>query len=192
MIGYLQGTISQKNDKTLILITSGGVGYNVHIAKPLLEKIQPGSNLELFTHMQVRDDDLSLYGFEAEKELTLFKQLLSVNGIGPKTALEILSLPIDKIAQAIYTEDKYTLTKIPGLGKKTADRIILELKSKIEPPETLDQSMPDTHNHKIHEDVLTALLNLGYKKHHIHRVLRNIDPEITKPEDIVRHFLKNV
>lgn len=189
MIAYLQGTIHKKLGKSVI-INTGKVGYLVHVPTPLFEKIKEKSEVEFFIHTKVREDDISLYGFETFTELDYFKTLLNVNGIGPKLALEILSLQPEKTKAAIITGDIAFLSKISGIGKKTAERIIVELKNKL----TLDDitRLHGTLEHEMNDEVVEALQKLGYQKFEILKVLKTLPEKIIKTEEIVTYFLRNV
>lgn len=191
MIAHLSGTIRKKLPKALIIDT-GTVGYLVHIATPLCEKITEKSDIELFIHTKVREDDISLYGFETFAELEFFKTLLNVNGIGPKLALEIMAQNPEKVKSAIMSGDILYLTNIPGIGKKTAERIIVELKNKIDWAD-IDISRTHTSVKKnTSEDAINALTTLGYQKFEIHKVLKNMSEEMKSVEEIVTYFLRNV
>ncbi len=193
MIGYLNGKILKKMKNALILDT-GAVGYLVHVATPLLDKISEKDQLELFIHTRVREDDISLYGFETGNELEFFLILIGVNGIGPKLGLEILSQNPEKVKSAILTGDLAYLTKIPGIGKKTAERIVVELKSKIT---VTDLDLFRAHatldlQKSISDDAINALAGLGYQRYEIVRVLKEMPEDIKNVEDIVTYFLRNV
>lgn len=120
MIAYLTGTVQKKLEKAIILNTNG-VGYLVHVIPLVIEKITEGAQTEFFIHTKVREDDISLFGFETYQELTFFQTVLNVNGIGPKLALEILSHNPIKVKTAILKGDVGALSKIPGIGKNTVE-----------------------------------------------------------------------
>lgn len=189
MIGYLNGTIHKKLPKSIILKT-GTIGYVVNVTTPLLEKINEGAEMELFIHTKVREDDISLFGFETFPELEFFKILLSVNGIGPKLGLEILSHQPAKTKAAILTGDLFFLSKIPGIGKKTAERIVVELKNKID----LEDIGQLGHQQSLHanDEVIEALQKLGYQKYEITKILKNLPAHTTTTEAIITYFLQNV
>lgn len=185
MIAYLKGKILKKIDKGIILDT-GNVGYLIHLSAPLLEEILLQQEKEFFIHSQIREDAFDLYGFDKIEDLDFFKSLISVNGIGPKIALEILSTSVEKIKNAIVNEELGYLCKIPGIGQKTAKRLILELKGKIDID--LGKETIDDFNH----DAVEALIKLGYQRHHITKNLKELPKEIKKAEDIITYFLKNI
>ena len=164
MIAHLRGTLLVKHPNQVIVET-GGVGYDVTISVPTFSELPAtGSGVALHIHTHVREDALSLYGFLRLAEKQLFERLLTVSGIGPKLAITILSgMPVDEMVGAIRSGDLARLTRIPGIGKKTAERMVLELRDKLpgaipaaEP--TVSQATP------IEEDVLSALVNLGYQR----------------------------
>lgn len=193
MIGYLNGKIIRKM-KGAVILDINGVGYVVHVATPFLDKLVEKSVLELFIHTKVREDDISLFGFETVSELEFFQILLSVNGIGPKLALEVLSQNPEKVKSAILTSDLVYLTKIPGIGKKTAERILVELKSKIT---VADLDLTRAHgaldsDKDISDDAINALAGLGYQRYEVLRVLKEMPDAIKNVEEIVTYFLRNV
>ena len=189
MIGYLNGTIQKKFAKSLILNT-GNVGYLVNIPTPLAEKCSTKDKMELYVYTKVREDDISLFGFETIEELDFFKTVLNVNGVGPKTALEILSQNLDKTKAAILSGNILYLSKIPGIGKKTAERIIVELKNKLDWVDTmrLHTQLDQTAN----EEAIEALLGLGYQKFQVMRILEKMPEAIVKTEAVVTYVLKNI
>lgn len=188
MIAYLKGKILKKTDKNIILDT-GNVGYLVFLPINILAEIQEKEEQEFFIHTQVREDALDLYGFNTYKELTFFKNLISISGIGPKVGLDIMSAPIEKTKAAILNEDTEYLRRIPGIGPKIAKRIILELKGKIAADEA-DREYKGI-GIELNQDAIDALIRLGYQKHQIIKILKDIPKEIQKAEDIITFFLKN-
>jgi Holliday junction DNA helicase RuvA len=187
MIAYLTGTIHKKLGSSLIL-TAGDVGYLVNVTQTYLGENEQNDIAELYIHTAIREDDISLYGFEKFEELEVFKLLISVSGVGPKSALEILNNPLSSVKYAISKGDSALLVKTKGIGKKTAERIVIDLKEKIgasEKPQ--DYKLPAD----INEDVVSALETLGYRKHQIIQKLKDIPEEIQQPEDIIKYFLQN-
>ena len=192
MIGYLQGTIKKKLPKAIILNT-GNVGYVVNVTAPLLEKCAEGKTLELYIFTKVREDDISLYGFNKIEELEFFKTVLNVNGVGPKTALEILSQDMDKTKAAILSNNLLFLSKIPGIGKKTAERIIVELKNKLDWVDSMriHSNLENEDSNEANEEAIQALVGLGYQRFEIQKILTKMPQDLTKTEDVVTYFLKN-
>lgn len=188
MIAYLEGTV-QKMLPDTIIINTGGVGYAVFINQLTATEIQENSDIELFIHTVVREDSITLFGFLKIEELNLFKLLLSVSGVGPKTALEIMNNPVASIKYSISNGDASLLANTKGIGKKTAERIIIDLKEKIgvheKPAEYKSIKEFD-------EDVMNALINLGYHKQVVQRTLKKMPEEITETEAIIRYFLQNI
>lgn len=159
MIATLQGQISHIEDNALI-IEVGGVGLRVFVPAPLRTKSKAGEMLFLFTHLQVREDALTLYGFESQADKDLFNTLLGVDGVGPKVALSVLSsMTLDAIQRAIFADEGELLSKVPGVGKKTAQKMALHLKDKLKPTDALSKlgSLADYDS-----EVLAALTALGY------------------------------
>jgi Holliday junction DNA helicase RuvA len=189
MIGYLTGTIQKKLAKNLILNVEK-VGYLVHVPAPLLEEVKEKQELELYIHTKVREDDISLYGFKSFAELEFFKLILGVNGIGPKLGLEIISHAPDKVQIAILQNDIIFLSKIPGIGKKTAERLVVELKNKINLGDISHLSA--TNETSQNNDAISALETLGYQKFEIIKILKKIPKDITETEEIITYFLRNV
>lgn len=189
MIAYLKGKIIRKNEKGIILDT-GNVGYLVNLSASQLANFETNATCEFFIHSQIREDAFDLYGFQNYEELTFFKNLISINGIGPKVAMEILNVPAEKIKAAIINEDSAFICKIPGIGQKTAKRIILELKGKIEMEDLPGEYQHQTEN-GINKDAMEALLKLGYQRHQIHKSLQDLPTELVQAEEIITYFLKN-
>lgn len=189
MIASLSGTVKSKQEKSIV-VEVNSVGYLVYSPVQLVEKTNNGDPVDLLIHTKVREDDISLYGFETEKELELFKLLIGINGIGPKLAIEIMSAETDKIKSAILQSDTAFLNSIPGIGKKTAERIIIELKNKI----SLDsyEQLHSGLSSNTDEDIINAIMNLGYPKHEILRTLKSMPETITHEEEIIKYFLQNV
>lgn len=202
MIAYLKGQVLKKTDKAIILDTStaeatGGVGYLVQLPASTLSSIQEKQAIELFIHSNIREDAFDLYGFNTYNELTFFKTLISVSGIGPKSGLEILSGDTNKVKAAILNEDSAYLCKTPGIGQKTAKRLILELKSKIEIDDiatlsNLGINGKSSYSLDPHPDAMEALLRLGYQRQQITKTLNNLPPKMTKAEEVITYFLKNI
>jgi Holliday junction DNA helicase RuvA len=185
MIGFLAGKIVSLGTESLLLDVHG-VGYQVYTTSNLLSEATVDSELSLFIHTAVREDAITLYGFKKEEDLHFFKQLLSVSGIGPKLALGILSSSSELVKNAVLDGDEAMLNQIPGIGKKTAQRIIIELKNKVVPSTTKPRSI-----RKGCDDAIEALLNLGYDRGMVMKVMNDMPTDISGTEDIVKYFLKN-
>jgi Holliday junction DNA helicase RuvA len=164
MIAHLRGTLLVKHPNQAI-VEAHGVGYDVVISVPTFSELPAaGAEVALHVHTHVREDALSLYGFLRIAEKHLFEKLLTVSGIGPKLAITILSgMPADEMVGAIRSGDIGRLTRIPGIGKKTAERMVLELRDKLPAPTgTAEVSLAAAS--PVEEDVLSALVNLGYQR----------------------------
>src|SRR5918996_3734537 len=159
MIATLRGEISQIEENALILDV-GGVGLRVFVPAPLRGRTKVGEVLLLYTHLVVREDALTLYGFESQAERELFNTLLGVDGVGPKAALSVLStLTLDAVQRAVFADEAELLSRIPGVGKKTAQKMALHLKDKLRPMDALATVAAMTDRDS---EVLAALTSLGY------------------------------
>lgn len=187
MIASLHGKIQARTDDSLVL-NVGGVGYRVRVPTPTLAALGAvGSDAMLYTHLHVREDDLSLYGFATEDELRLFEKLLTVSGIGPKVGMGILSsASTDSIRYAIAQGNADALTAFPGIGKKTAQRLVLELKGKID----LTGLSAAGELSPVDEDVMNALINLGYSAAEATRAARAVPDSAQSVEERVRVALQ--
>lgn len=138
MISYIRGTLAEKNEDSAV-VEAHGVGYQIFVPVPVLSELPPlGESVKIYTYFSVREDGMSLFGFLSRQDLAMFKQLIGVNGIGPKSALGILSaLRPDVLWMAVASGDAKTISRAPGVGPKTAQRIILDLKDKIRPEDVL-------------------------------------------------------
>ncbi len=169
------------------MLDVGGVGYLVHATPSAVRKGDDGSEIVVETYLHVREDALQLYGFADRAERELFVQLLSVNGVGPKVALAIVSgSPAEELRRAIVREDSARFQAIPGIGKKTADRIVLELKEKLGDAAIASVVAPAGDTHLVARD---ALVELGYTVLDAERALADVDPDLP-PEERVRLALK--
>jgi holliday junction DNA helicase RuvA len=173
MIAHLRGRLLAKHPNQAVVET-GGVGYDVTITIPTFSDLPGvGSEVALHIHTHVREDQIALYGFLRPAEKKLFERLITVSGIGPKLAITILSgMPADEMVGAIRGNDIVRLTRIPGIGKKTAERMVLELRDKLAPAGTEIPVAPAMT--AIEEDVLSALVNLGYQRPAAERALASI------------------
>ena len=169
MIAHLRGRLLAKHPNQAVVETTG-VGYDVTISIPTFSDLPAlGSEVALHIHTHVREDQIALYGFLRPAEKQLFEKLITVSGIGPKLAITILSgMPADEMVGAIRHNDIARLTRIPGIGKKTAERMVLELRDKL-PPAAETPAAPTTT--AMEEDVLSALMNLGYQRPAAERAL---------------------
>lgn len=191
MIGRLNGRLIEKNP-TDLLIECGGVGYEVKISLNTFSQLGSEEAVQLFTKLIVREDAHILYGFANKEEREMFNHLVSVSGIGPNTAMIMLSsLVPDEIAQAILTEDVATIQKIKGIGTKTAQRVIIDLKSKVSKMELSSENI-FTSNNRNRFDALNALVSLGFDKKSAEKVLDKIDMGTQSVEELIKDALRNL
>ncbi len=191
MIGFIEGK-PENLSPAMTYINLGGIGYEVNITLNTYEAIHGKATVKLFTHLQVREDAWTLYGFATEKEKVAFQRLLSVSGVGAATARILLSsLTADELNSVIWNGDSKTLEKVKGIGGKTAQRIILELKGKISLE--ADNIVPTAHN-TMANDALYALIGLGIPKPTAEAALKKIqhDNSSQSVEDLIKQALKNL
>lgn len=191
MIGRLTGVLLEKNPPQ-VLVDVNGVGYEVEVPMSTFYNLpQTGERVTLHTQFIVREDAQLLYGFASDRERATFRQLLKVNGIGAKSALGILSgLSVEDLAQAIALQEANLLTRIPGIGKKTAERLLLELKDKLG-FEAASTSAGAAQAHSTGHDTLNALLALGYNEREALAAVKQLPADITVSEGI-RQALKTL
>jgi len=190
VIASLKGIVLSKKPEGIV-VEVGGIGYHVFVPLCSLSDIpEPDNTIFLYTYTHVREDALQLFGFLSEEERKLFVTLIGVNGIGPKLALTVLSgMPVQRFAEAVYSEDISLLTTIPGLGKKTAARLILELKGKL--PSINIGGMPSSLEDSTAGDAVSALVNLGYKKFLSEKTVETaVKSGAITIEDIIKEALK--
>lgn len=189
MIAYLKGRIIFKKDNFIILLC-GEVGYKVFAIARDLAKIKAGDKVEFFTHHYVREDEMRLYGFFEWKELQMFELLFSVTGIGPKSALGIIEIaPVETIISAIKSGDKAILTRVSGVGRKTAERVILELQGKIPAGEISAKSVDSG---KKYAELIDALTSMGYSVSEARSAIENIPGDIVDTGQALKVALKEL
>ncbi len=200
MLAYVKGSLEIKT-KGYIVVETNGIGYKIFMPESTIEKLGAvGEKIKIFTFMRVREDDVSLYGFLTNEELRMFELLLSVSGIGAKGALTILSnITPSQFALAVISNDVGMLKKLPGIGPKTAQRTILELKDKLKKEQEIAVSTEEEssfqeailEDEKVSEAV-SALQVLGYSKREIVQALEKVDMKSLSVEDIIRKGLGNL
>lgn len=190
MIGYLSGKVVANLGKSLI-VDVNGVGYEV-LAVDDFGTSGKGAEVELFIHSHVREDQITLYGFVALDQRQFFRQLISVSGIGPKTALEMLNQPMNLLKQAIVSENADYIAKTPGIGKKTAQKVVIELKNKVEQFSGEIVATGINLNASLVDDAVLALEGLGYRRHDVLKLLQEAPEDIKQPEEMVRFVLKSM
>lgn len=187
MIAHIKGKIIDKSEKFLVL-EANGLGYLVFSpTSTILNSPKVGEEISLWTYLAVRETALDLYGFETRDEKSFFELLIGVSGIGPKNALSILSLaPIEILKKAIGSGDTTYMTKVSGIGKKTAEKIVVELRDKLA---SLGHSDADG-SLRVDADVLEALQSLGYSQHEIRNAIKEVSPETTGTNEKIKEALK--
>lgn len=186
MIGSLSGTVERVGRDSLLLAV-GGVGYRLFLLSSVLADARPAQALTVYTHLHVREDELSLFGFLTMRELTFFQMLLQVPGVGPRTALGVMAIAeIDTLIRAIASGDVGLLTTVSGIGRKTAERIVVELKTRLEKEHPLLAERGAT----THTDVISALVGLGYSLPQAREAVRHLPADIQNPEEGIRAALK--
>lgn len=195
MIALLTGTLAQK-EIDQVIVDVAGVGYRLMIPLSTFYALPEGGNVRLHVFTHVKEDAIHLYGFLTPAEKEMFALLLSVSGVGPRLALAILSnLPPEELRSALWNGDSRRLSSVPGIGKKTAERLILELKEKVRrlgaPPAVPNASGSVHTPASVLEDALSALLNLGYKENQARKVLEAMEiTDATSVEEALKGALK--
>lgn len=184
MIALLKGTIETNTDKYVILDVNG-IGYKVYISGNTFKNLpKKGEKIKLYTHLYVRENIMELYGFLNQEELEIFELLISIPGIGPKGALSVLTVvSIETLKRAIANEESAVLTKVSGIGRKMAEKIVLELKNKIG-EEFIGEKTSDDN------EAIDALISLGYKLRDAREALKRVPKEVEGVENRVREALK--
>lgn len=182
MIGSLHGTVQSQGLDWILIATSGGVGYKVSTTTEVVSKFPSGSEVSLLTNLVVREDQLTLYGFTTEAELNFFVQLVSISGVGPRMALAILNAgKVGDIKSAVASNNVAILTTISGIGAKTAERIMVELRGKV----GLESDMSADA-----QDVLVALAGLGYNSYEVRKIMPQLPADLVSVEDKIKYALK--
>ena len=197
MFAYMRGTLEVKT-LGYVVIEVAGIGYKVFMSEPAIEKLgEIGEIVKVHTYLRVREDDISVYGFNTNEELRMFELLLSVSGVGAKSAIMILAnITPSSFALAIISNDVAKLKQLPGIGAKTAQRLILELKDKLKNEEMQDEIGEPLQesfiNNEVYKETVSALQVLGYSKKEIEKALEKVDKENISVEDMIRKALTNL
>ncbi len=186
MIYSVSGILALK-EPHFVVIEAGGLGIKLFVSKQTLDALpMPGTQVKLFSHLNVKEDSLDLFGFTTSEELEFFVMLLSVSGVGPKSALSILDIAqLDELSAAIKEGRPDLLTKAAGIGRKTAERVIIELRSKVQS----SRSGAITEKMQTDSDLVEALMSLGYHRDQARAALARVDEEIVGTEDRLRAAL---
>ncbi len=193
MYAYIKGTLEEKA-KDSIVIDVGGIGYKIFVSDQSMAKLpEVGETTKVYTHYHVREDNISLYGFLSNEELKMFELLLQVGGIGAKTAITALSnITPSQFITAIISNDIKAITKIPGIGTKSAQRIVLELKDKLKTEDAVAKAEEKVEiiNDESADEASQALQILGYNKTEISKVIEKLDIKGKSTEEIIKQALK--
>ena len=193
MIASLRGRLTLKQAPAIIIECSG-VGYEVQTPMSTFLELPPtGDELFLFTHMVIREDAQTLYGFGTEEERALFRMLLKISGVGAKMGLAILSaMSVEGFRRCVEYEDSATLVKVPGIGKKTADRLIIEMRDRIDAPSAQSVTAEVRVDAGAKSEAVDALISLGYKPREVQKLIGELDVDGKTAEDIIRLALRQV
>lgn len=201
MIRYVRGILRELREG-MVLVEAGGLGYGIRVPASLLPALPPpGEEVKIHTYFSVREDAMELFGFLTAEDRDIFVRLLGVSGIGPKGALGILSvLRPEELRRAIFSGDTRSIQAAPGIGKKTAERLILDLKDKIDPPDFLpassDGEIPEGGEEALRDsakEALEALLSLGYGMAEAQRAVRRVKlTEDMTPDDVLKQSLRHL
>lgn len=199
MIAYISGALVSAGEN-YIVIDNHGMGYRIFVSGKFLEHIPAyGTQIKIYTHMYIREDELTLYGFHSEEELSVFRILIGISGVGPKVAMAILTaLTIQELQLAVISKDTKTISKANGVGAKGASRIILELKDKLKMEDMMDAAyeqsiVQDTQDLNAARDAILALVNLGYSNSEAALAVKKIgDTSQMDIESILKAALKKL
>lgn len=195
MITYVKGPLAHKNP-SFVVIEAGGIGYHINVSLYTYTKIEKSETAKLLTHFHVKEDQQTLYGFYDETERSLFRLLISVNGVGPATALVVLSsMNPEEFRGAVLGEDVASIRKVKGIGPKTAQRIILDLKDKMMKESFSAPTMLSPESNTQRGEALSALVNLGFARPAVQRALNRVfaaKPGLSAAEDIIKLALREL
>lgn len=193
MLRIVRGTVAMRLKDALVVDTggaSGGIGFKIAVPEPTAARFQDGAAVFLHTYLQVREDSLSLFGFETEEELGIFELLLTVSGVGPKVALATLStLSPDALRLALANNEPALIARVPGVGKRTAEKIVVELKDKIKAPTSGIEALANIN--AADAEVIDALIALGYSVVESQRAVQALPKDVTQVEERLRLALRN-
>ena len=193
MIGHLRGRLVAKHPPQLV-VDVGGVGYEIEAPMSTFYGLPAtGAEVQLHTHLVVREDAHVLYGFGTERERSLFRELIKVSGVGPRIALAILSgVSVDEFQRCVDGHDVATLVRVPGIGRKTAERLVIELRDRLGglPGPSTGVGGGGAGPGGAQAEAFAALMALGYKAPEITRLLQKVDPSVSSTEELIRHALR--
>jgi Holliday junction DNA helicase RuvA len=193
MIGRIQGQLVEVSENT-ILVDAGGVCYELEITTTALTRLPPGNSpVELYTHFVVREDAQLLYGFANREERNLFRALIRINGVGPKLALSLISsVALAELARSVQNNDTSLLTRVPGVGRKTAERLLVELKDTLANVVIVEEINAGRGQSQVAIEAEQALVALGYRPAEAQRVVSSVEVEAASTEEVVRAALRRI
>ncbi|MGD9569297.1 MAG: Holliday junction branch migration protein RuvA [Sedimentibacter sp.] len=195
MISFIRGEIIKKG-LDYIILDNNDIGYYINTSLSTLNKVREGERVLIQTYMHLREDLIALYGFLTSDEIEIFKKLISVNGVGPKAALSVLStFEPNTVKEIILKDDALKMSKVPGIGKKTASKIILELKDKVGTLDSIETGADETSMAQLDSedsDILNALIALGFNSFEAKKALNRIDFTGKTENEIIKEALKNI
>ena len=195
MITYVSGPVAHRNP-SFVVIEAGGIGYHVNISLYTYAKIEKSERAKLLTHFHVKEDQQTLFGFYDETERNLFRLLISVSGVGPATALVVLStMNPEEVQAAVLGEDVASIRKVKGIGPKTAQRIILDLKDKMLKENVVAPTMLTPQSNTLRSEALSALVNLGFARPAVQRALNRVmtsKPGTASSEELIKLALREL
>jgi Holliday junction DNA helicase RuvA len=193
VIGFLRGRLADRRPPHLV-VDVGGVGYELEAPMSTFYSLPGvGAEVQLVTHLVVREDAHVLFGFATERERSLFRELIKVSGVGPRIALAILSgVTADEFHRCVEAQDVARLVTVPGIGRKTAERLVIEMRDRLKalPGPAFAPGSPATAPGGAQAEAFAALVALGYKPAEVSRLLQKVDPSATTTEDLIRHALR--
>lgn len=192
MYAYLRGTLAVRG-RDFVALDCGGVGYKIFVTEGYLQACKIGEEATLYTHLVVREEELSLYGFSSEAEKEMFEKLIGVSGVGPKAGRAILSeMPAREVAAAIFSADARAFSKVSGIGPKTAGKIVLELKDKIKAQDVALSKEEDTAANTAVGDAIAALVSLGYGKAEAASAVSDVSSLADTAEELILLAIKRI
>jgi Holliday junction DNA helicase RuvA len=194
VIGFLRGRLAAKHPPQLV-VDVAGVGYELEAPMSTFYGLPAlGAEVQLHTHLVVREDAHVLFGFGTERERSLFRELIKVSGVGPRIALAILSgVTVDQFHRCVEAQDVASLVRVPGIGRKTAERLVIEMRDRLKAlagPAFVPGSAPAAGPAGAQAEAFAALVALGYKPPEVTRLLQKVDPAVTSTEELIRHALR--
>jgi Holliday junction DNA helicase RuvA len=190
VIGSLRGEVAERSLGGEVLVEVGGVGYRVHVPLSAVSALEPGTSARLFTHQHVRDDAIVLFGFPTRDERDTFEVLITASGVGPKLALAILSVHAPPaLRRCLADDDLDALVAVPGVGKRTAQRLLVDLKTRLDVPDLDLTAVPGSPTASVRAEVRDALTGLGYSAEEVREVLNQVT-EAETVEELLREALR--